>query len=94
MKKYELMTIANISLGEDGARDVSNTIKDMISKLRGKVLNSDFWGKRKFSYEIRRMTEGYYEVIEFEIEPQELSSFKSQLNLQEGLLRYLITAIE
>ena len=88
------MTIANISLGEDGARDVSNKIKDMISGLKGKVLNSDFWGKKKFAYEINKMYEGFYEVIEFEVEPKELDEFKKQLNLQEGLLRYLITAME
>lgn len=94
MKKYELMTITNINLGEDGARDLSNDIKDIISSLKGKVLDSDFWGKRKFAYKIKGQTEGFYEVIEFEIVPSELNVFKKKLNLQEQLVRYLITVIE
>ena len=94
MKKYELMTIMKLSLGEDKAREVSNSIKDLISKLKGKIINSDFWGKRKFAYEINRDTEGFYEVIQFEISPTEVQEFKNKLNLQDGLVRYLITATE
>lgn len=94
MKKYELMTITDLDLGEDGARDLSNEIKDIISSLKGKVLDSDFWGKRKFAYKIKNKTEGFYEVMEFEIKPEELNPFKKKLNLQEKLVRYLITVIE
>lgn len=94
MKKYEIMTITNIDLGEDGARDLSNELKDTISSLKGKVLDSDFWGKRKFAYKIKNKTEGFYEVIDFELEPSELEAFKKKLNLQEQLVRYLITVIE
>ena len=94
MKKYELMTIMKLSLGEDKAREVSNSIKDEISKLKGKIINSDFWGKRKFAYEINRDTEGFYEVVQFEVEPQSVSELKNKLNLQDGLVRYLITATE
>ena len=94
MKKYELMTIMKLSLGEDKARELSNSIKDEISKLKGKIINSDFWGKRKFAYEINRDTEGFYEVVQFEISPAEVQEFKNKLNLQDGLVRYLITATE
>jgi len=83
-----------LSLGEDKAREVSNSIKDEISKLKGKIINSDFWGKRKFAYEINRDTEGFYEVVQFEVEPQSVSELKNKLNLQDGLVRYLITATE
>ena len=88
------MTIMKLSLGEDKAREVSNSIKDEISKLKGKIINSDFWGKRKFAYEINRDTEGFYEVVQFEVEPQSVSELKNKLNLQDGLVRYLITATE
>ena len=94
MKKYELMTIAKINLGEDGARALSNSIKDLISSAKGKILNSDFWGKRKFAYEVNGNQEGFYEVIEFEADPAATAGIKAKLNLQDGLVRYLITATE
>ena len=91
MAKYEMMTISKIALGEEGARELSNSIKDLITSLKGKVLNSDFWGKRKFAYEIKHSREGFYEVLEFEMEPGSVKSLKGKLNLQEGLVRYLVS---
>ena len=92
MRKYELMTIAKIALGEDGARTLSNSIKDLISSNKGKILNSDFWGKRRLAYEIKHDTEAFYEVIEFEMDGPAIDNLKAKLNLDEGLVRYLITA--
>jgi small subunit ribosomal protein S6 len=91
MKKYEIMTISDQDLGEDGARDISNKIKDLISANKGKVLDSDFWGKRALAYEINHKNEGFYEVINFEIDPDSMAKFKQKLNLINGLVRYLIT---
>lgn len=86
------MTIANITLGEDGSRNLSNSVKDLISSLKGKVLNNDFWGKRKLAYEIKHESEAFYDVISFEMDSSNLSKLKSKLNLLEGLIRYLVTA--
>jgi small subunit ribosomal protein S6 len=92
MREYEIITIAKITLGEDGARALSNSIKDLISSSKGKVLNSDFWGKRKYAYEIKHDQEGFYEVIEFETDPTYVDNLKAKLNLEDGLVRYLISA--
>jgi small subunit ribosomal protein S6 len=92
MKNYELMTITKVDLGEDGARNLSNDIKDLISNFTGKVLNSDFWGKRKFAYELDGTTEGFYDVITFEMPADQMPKFEAKLKLLESLTRYLVTA--
>ncbi len=92
MQKYEIMTIASVSKGETGATNVINEVKDAISHAGGKVLNSDNWGKRKFAYEIGADTEGYYDVVSFELDKSKVEKLKPKLNLVDGLIRYLITA--
>lgn len=94
MKEYELMTITKQTLGEDGARSISNQVKDLITSNKGKVLDSDFWGKRKFAYEINHEVEGYYEVIKFEAPSEILPDLKTKMNYIDGLIRYLVTAVE
>lgn len=94
MQKYEIMTIAAVSLGETGATKVTNDVKDLISANGGKVLNSDSWGKRKFAYQIGQDTEGYYDVISFELDKSKVEKLKPKLNLVEGLVRYLVSAQE
>ncbi len=91
MTQYELMTITDLNVGEDGARSISNQIKDIITAKKGKILDSDFWGKRKFSYEIDHKDEGFYEVIKFELDSEEVPDVKLRLNLINGLTRYLVT---
>lgn len=92
MTQYEITTIVNINKGEDGARSITNTIKDSISSNKGKIIDSDFWGKRSFTYPIDHQTEGYYEVINFDADPKDLAGLKQKLSLMDGLVRYLITA--
>lgn len=91
---YELMTILNIDLGEEGAKALSAQIKELITSLKGTVIESNFWGKRKFAYELNHATEGFYDVLKFEMERLALDKFKSKLNHMDNLVRYLITAIE
>lgn len=92
MQKFEIMTIADIDLGEQGAKDFSKKVQTLIAELGGKVEKTDFWGKRKFAYEIKHKKEGFYDVMNYELAPGKADSFKTKLNLENGLVRYLITA--
>ena len=95
MKKvYEIMTIGKIDLGEEGARKLSDQVKETITSFEGKVTEENFWGKRAFAYKINGDTEGYYDVLKFEMEGDNIDKLKSKLNLTDKLVRYLITAIE
>jgi small subunit ribosomal protein S6 len=94
MKQYEIMTITKVALGEEGARSISNEVKDLIASNKGKVLDTDTMGKRRFAYEIDHETEGFYEVINFELDPSKVPNIKSKLNYVNGLTRYLITSTE
>jgi small subunit ribosomal protein S6 len=92
MKPYEVMTIYKIDLGDQAARDLSSKTQELITSMEGKIVKAQFWGKRRFAYEIKGKQEGYYDVINFELDPAKISKFKSKLNMLNGLLRYLITA--
>jgi len=90
---YELMTITKIDLGEEKAKEVSKNVQDLIVSLGGKVTKKDFWGKRKLAYEVSHSTEGYYDVMTFEMESGSISKLKAKLNLTQEILRYLVTAL-
>lgn len=92
MKQYEIMTIYKADLDEQGAKDLSSKVQETITTAGGKVLSSNFWGKRRFAYEIKHQKEGYYDVINFEIDLSKLKKFESKLGLMTGIVRYLITA--
>ncbi len=90
--KYEIMTIYKNSLGEEGSKELSKKVQDIIISLGGKVVETNFWGRRKFAYEIKHDTEGFYDVLNIECEAGTVTKLKAKLNLLSGLVRYLITA--
>ena len=77
--KYELMTIYKNDLGEEGAQNLSSKIKEIIESMDGKEIQNDFWGRRKFAYEIEHNNEGFYDVFTFDFES---CSFFNFLNLK------------
>lgn len=91
--QYELMTIAHIDGGEDGATQLKESIIDKIAELGGAIDDVENWGKRTFAYPIKGTTEGFYAVIDFRLPADKLSELKKELNKwEDNLLRYLITA--
>ena len=94
MRNYEIMTISKKSLGEEGFSLVSGLVREAIEKNSGKVTSDSNWGKRRFAYKIENETEGYYEVINFELSPAKLTTLKTRLSLIEGLVRYIINVVD
>lgn len=92
MKQYEIMTIYKLELGEQGAKDLSSKVQEAITANDGEIKAANFWGKRKFAYEIKHATEGFYDVINFNLEPSKLKKFEGKLKVMTGIVRYLVTA--
>lgn len=85
-----MMLISTPELTEEGAKDLNTKIEELVKSLKGEVSKLDFWGKRKFAYEIKNMTEGYYSVFNFKLDPENMLKFKNKLKLTSGVVRYLI----
>jgi len=86
------MIIYKNSLGEEGALDMSKKVSELIKSMGAKVIENKFWGRRKFAYEIKHDTEGFYDIFVFESEASVINKLKEKLNLLNGLVRYLIAA--
>ena len=91
-KKYEIMSIAELSKGDEKSNTVIEDMKKMVKELGGEVGKEDVWGKRKFAYEINKQTEGFYHVMDFDLETNKIAEFESKLRYMDSLVRYLITA--
>ena len=90
MRTYEVMTIWRPELAET---EVRTQVADMESMLRGngaEVGETDFWGKRRFAYEIDHETEGYYTVVSFEGEPAAVQELERTLSLSDQVLRHKV----
>lgn len=95
MKKYEIMAIVKNSLDKTAAEKFCNdALIDRIKKAGGKTTFTDFWGERGFAYKIKQMTWGYYYVAQFELDGTKLSEIKQELNIENDLVRFVITSVD
>jgi len=87
---YEMMMVLRPNLGEPKTKESIKEIKDAISEGGGEILNEDLWGVRELAYKIKGEDQGYYVVLNFQMEPEEVKALEKVLILHQPLIRFLI----
>ncbi|MDQ6613983.1 MAG: 30S ribosomal protein S6 [Actinomycetota bacterium] len=93
MRPYEVMVILDVGLDEDVIRATVNRATDLI-KSRGATLGRvDHWGRRRFAYEIKHRSEGYYVLIEATADPPAMAELDRMLHLADEVIRYKVIRV-
>jgi ribosomal protein S6 len=87
---YEMMAIIDPELGEEATSKQIDKIKKFITDLGGNITHEDIWGVQDLAYNIKKNERGYYVVLNFEIVGDQLAEFKSELALEQNLIRYML----
>lgn len=90
MRTYELMIIGHATLAEDAATGNVERFTNLIGQLGGSVDKVDHWGKREFAYEIDHQREGWYTVVDFQIDGPQLPELERQLRLTDAVVRHKV----
>ncbi|MBL7922079.1 MAG: 30S ribosomal protein S6, partial [Bacteroidia bacterium] len=82
-------------LSDDQAKEAAKKIKKTITDLGGKVVNEENWGLKKLAYPIQKKTTGFYHLIEFAGEGQEIvNNLEVTYKRDERILRFLTVALD
>ena len=93
MRPYEVMIILDADLDEETIRaNVERWLQSIEARgaERGYV---DFWGKRRFAYEVKHRTEGYYVVFQARAEPQAMDELHRVLSLADEVVRHKVLRV-
>jgi small subunit ribosomal protein S6 len=88
MRAYELMTIFRPEMAENEVRNEVTTIEQALAAGGATVKETDFWGKRRFAYEIDHLSEGYYAVVAFDAEAGAVGDVDRALSLSDNVVRH------
>lgn len=94
MRKYENIFVAHPSLDEEAVKALIEKFKGVIENGGGTIDNVDFWGKRKLAYEIAKVNEGYYTLINFTAGPELPKELDRVLRITDGIIRHMIVKEE
>ena len=88
MRTYELMTIYRPELAESDVRAEQARVEAALADGGAEITTSDFWGKRRFAYEIQHIHEGYYTLVVFNAEPGATELVDRALTLSDNVVRH------
>ena len=90
MSKYELTFVVNAKIEDDERAAVVDKCKALIERFGGTITNVDEWGKRRLAYEIQKMKEGFYYVVQFDAPTSAPAEIESRIRIMDNVMRYLV----
>lgn len=94
MRKYETIFILNPTFDEETVKANIEKFKGVIENGGGTVDNVDFWGKRKLAYEIAKVNEGFYTLINFEANTELPKELDRVFRITDGVIRHIVVKQE
>ena len=90
MRDYELVTIINPEIDEEGMSNIIDKVSKSINDRGGIVDGVDKWGRRKLAYPVRKFMEADYLLTRFKLEPKLIKEVEAEVKASEGILRHLV----
>ena len=89
MNKYELLYIISSDVAEDKREELISKFSSYVEAKGGKVEGIEKWGVKKLAYEINFKKEGFYVLMNIEINPAEVDAMAKLMNITEGIVRQM-----
>jgi small subunit ribosomal protein S6 len=90
MKAYELLYFVNPTLTEDERATTLQRIDTTITSQQGVIDNVDEWGRRKLAFEVDRLSDGDYTLVDFHAQPTSIAEIDRVLRITDTVKRFMI----
>lgn len=92
LKHYELLYIISNKFSEEEIKPIAEKVGKLIKSHEGNISYVEEWGKKKMSYPIKHFDYGYYQLLEFDLLPENLQKINQELEMTSEILRHMIVA--
>ena len=94
MNKYELLYVIDSAMEDQARTDLIAQFQTLMTNNGAAVDKAEEWGKRRLAYPINFKNEGYYVLVQFSAAPEFPRELERNLQINENVMRYLVTRIE
>jgi len=94
VRHYELLYIIPSDVAETDINGVIGTIQGWIETAKGKVAETNNWGRRQLAYQIGTFREGTYILAKVEMPAEGLFEVERELRLSTQVLRHMFVRLE
>lgn len=90
MKAYEILFFVDPTINDELRAATMKRIDVAITENGGQIDNVDNWGKRKLAYEVDKLTEGDYTLIDFHADPTQIAELDRVCRITDSVKRHMI----
>lgn len=90
MADYETMIILKPDLEAEVEEELIANLQAVITKLGGEVESAEDWGKRKLAYEISKLHEGHYYLLQYAGPHEVIPELEHFFRVNDEVIRYMI----
>lgn len=93
MKNYELIYVLRPNLDDESKTAVLDKVKAII-ETSGEVEKVDVWGVRKLAYEIQKLSDGFYVLVNFKASTDLPKELDRNLKISDSVIRHMIVNLD
>lgn len=93
MNNYELVYVLKPAIEDETKEAVLDKIKSVI-EASGEVVKVDVWGVKRLAYEIQKLREGYYVLVEFKATTDVPTELDRNLKINDNVIRHMVINID
>ena len=94
MNHYETVFILNPVLSEDQIKEAVKKFESFLSDKKATFVNKENWGLKKLAYPIQNKKSGFYHLIEFKSNGENINQFELEFKRDERIMRYLTVSLD
>lgn len=91
MRNYEVMYIIKPETEEEKVTALVERFKALVEERGAEVTKLDKWGKRRLAYEINKIKEGIYVLMQFKAEAAAAAELDRVMKINDDIIRHMIT---
>lgn len=89
MNKYETVILVSAIITDEQRNEVVSKIQKLIS-ANGKLIETEEKGKRKMAYEVKKHTEAFYYVLNFESEADFIAELQRNYRIIDEIIKFIV----
>ena len=93
MKNYELVYVLRPTLDDEAKTAVLDKVKAII-ETSGEGETVDVWGARRLAYEIQKLNEGFYVLVNFKASTDIPKELDRNLKISDSVIRHMIINLD
>ena len=94
MNKYETVFILTPVLSDEQTKEAVAKFKKILTDKGAEIVNDEAWGLKKLAYQIEKKTSGFYYLMEFNAEPEVISTIETAFRRDEKVIRFMTVKLD